>query len=116
MHDCTFKLISRKETLIGTVTVPLHWAYMLVGRDRPDTAWPAVEFTYLPEEARSPWFYLRDGAEAITYQRCALVYRRWTKFGPAVELRGITPEQFETIEGCTFAPSAAYIRSLLSGE
>lgn len=113
MEGYTFKLVSRRETLLGTVTVPLHWASMLLRRD----GWPEVRFNYFPDKRHG---FLRDwGREpdtSVCHSIATLRYHDWTPFGRAVELWGITPEQFEELEGCSFAPSAAYIRSLLEGK
>lgn len=113
MEGHTFKLVSRRETLLGTVTVPLRWASMLL-RDR--SGWPEVRFHYWPDGRGSMFRAYLEEESTLTYSMGAIRYHDWTpEFGPAVELLGITPEQFERLEGCSFAPSAAYIRSLLEG-
>ena len=107
----TFKLISRRDTLLGTVTVPAAWAERLLQRG----AWPEVRFHYWPDGRGSLLRYWLAEEQTLTYSVATIRYHDWTpEFGPTVELYGITPEQFERLEGCSFSPGAGYLRSLLS--
>lgn len=101
----TKKLISDRRMLLGTITYPDAWeADRLSRRDhflRVATR-PWVSFAFDPkgcEEAMIQVFAIADG-------------HSW-QYPDAVRLCGITPEDFEKEPRCSFAPSAAYIRSLL---
>lgn len=104
----TFKLESEKGTLLGTVTIPFDWA------DRLRNRGGVCEF-YLP--SASPimsWDKLPDPTNPVfTIKRGALFTSPKYYSPQTLHLYGVTLEEFETIPGCSFAPSAAYLRSIV---
>ena len=100
--EVTRKLISRRGTLLGTVTIPASWAEA-IDRDRLLRFYrpPARLLTYSAETV----------PETIAVGILALAHH--IEYPAAVILHGLTPEEFETLPGCSFAPGAAYLRSLL---
>ncbi len=98
-----FKLVSVKGTLLGTVTIPKHWADAL--KDRGE-----VRFATTPsipswcEAGRVAPFELYQGALYVDYS--SGIYG-------AVMLLGVSLEEFEKLEGCSFIPGAGYLRSII---
>lgn len=93
------KLYSRKGTLIGSVSFPRHWDEYLREQGYFRFALrPKLSFNDDPSEIPD----VRTGEMSL-----------YPGERGAVVIRGVTLEEFETIPGCSFAPSAAYIRSLL---
>lgn len=96
----TRKLYSRKGTLLGSVSYPRHWDEYLREQNyfrfaiRPKLSWNDAEPS-APLDIRTGEMTLYPGERG------------------AVMIYGVTPEEFETLPGCSFSPSAAYIRSLL---
>lgn len=105
--QATRKLYSRMGTVLGTVSYPAHWDEV-IRNGRP------VSFVADPA-GRSPWDYLEylHANQDLTFSYGTLE-PCWRITG-AVMLHGITPEQFEQVRGCSFAPGAGYLRSLLEG-
>ncbi len=99
------KLVSRKGTLLGTVTMPRRVEIDLYERG-------GVRFYVMP-----PLRYLMySGEDAMlpATVRVGAIY--WTyhgELGDVVMLDSISVEEWEKIPDHTFAPSAAYLRSLL---
>lgn len=107
----TFKLESEKGTLLGTVTIPFDWADKLRTRNgvcefylQTPLAPRYFESTSINGPLPLPDLMLKKGA-LFTSPR---YYPAQTLF-----LYGVTLEEFETIPGCSFAPSAAYLRSIM---
>src|SRR6185369_11993165 len=101
----TRKLVSKDGTVIGTVAFPNHWLYWLSNRQ-------AVRFMVpQPMIAR----YGDAGMAHCDLSVAAGMLCDWqTKIGEAaVLLVNIDLETFETVPGCSFAPSAAYLRSIV---
>jgi hypothetical protein len=108
----TRKLVSRKGTILGTITFPDHWVPRM-----EEYRGSAVRFHYeSPEERASLRRFLAPATgHEIHLQRVAGIVQSWG-MRDAVELLDITPEEFETMPGCSFAPGAAYMRSLIEGK
>ncbi len=103
----TRKLVSDRNTLLGTITYPDWWeARRLEARDG-----------YIRLAVNRPMDRLMlYSAEAMN--ECAMssfaVARAYCRDYPdAVRLYDITPEEFEKQPWCSFSPSAAYVRSLI---
>ena len=97
------KLYSARVTMLGTIIYPDHWDEALceTGCVR-FSAQPRMSFRQMLEAAPN---------ELVTIRTAAL--RKSYEASGAVRLEGITPEEFEQIDGCTFMPGAGYLRSLL---
>jgi hypothetical protein len=100
--DVTRKLYSRKGTLLGTVTYPAHW-------DRTIQKHGGMSFHLTPELR----FWALDDAHAPEVRTGFIAQHHRDRAG--VELGGVTLEEFEKSPGCSFSPSAAYLRSLMEG-
>ena len=105
----TFKLASRKGTLLGTVTVPDDVAEYLNGergqRDYASMAvLPRLPFLYPPQPEDVPGML---GVMTVTFRRS--YYMR-----DAIEIHGISLEEFEKLPGCSFSPGAGYLRSVVT--
>lgn len=104
-----YKLVSRRGTLLGTITFPADWEDRLLHEGVTRFAaqkWDDV-VRYLPPPGVS---------EEVPPIRIGALYLE--RIGPnagAVCLHGLTPEEFEALPGCTFAPGAGYLRSLMEG-
>jgi hypothetical protein len=111
--EVTKKLVSRKGTLLGTITYPAEWE-----RDRARKGADGYARGYIRLMMWEPWKAfsvapLADTPPAVlTFSIC----EAWSRDYPdAVQLEGITPEQFEQQPRCSFAPGAGYLRSLMAG-
>lgn len=101
----TWKLVNnRDDTVLGTVTFPDHWEARLTS----PTGWVRVAF---PLEMDLSVYWKKDFD--MTVPQRSFVIERSHRVKGAVQLHGATPEEFEKIPGCSFAPGAAYLRSLL---
>ena len=87
------KLESAKDTILGTITIPWHWA----------------EVIRLKGEVS---FFLPHGREHFPV-RCAQLVESSGLHPDALELIGCDLEEFERLPGCSFAPGAAYLLSIL---
>ena len=87
------KLESAKGTILGTITIPWHWAEVIRLKG---------EFS----------FFLPHGKEHFPV-RCAQLVESSGLHPDALELIGCTLEEFERVPGCSFAPGAAYLRSII---
>lgn len=96
-----FKLASDKGTLLGTVIIPRYWADYI--RERG-----AVQFSTILYPIH--WHIEKSDMEMIATQGC--LYRSHD-IRDAICLYGVSLEEFEQLDGCSFSPSAAYIRSVL---
>jgi len=92
-----FKLESPSGTLLGTITIPAHWAERL--RERT-----MIQF---PLSSLSDY----DTDEGVLL-RCGMLAQSTGNYRDALMLFGITPEEFERLPGCAFMPGAAYLRSV----
>ena len=100
----TYKLASHKGTLLGTITVPDQVARYLDERGFAQMALPDQLLFYDWEKRGAPdTLSLRHA----TFQTSYLVR-------DAITLDGISLEEFEKIPNCSFAPGAAYLRSVVS--
>jgi len=94
----TFKLQSYRGAILGTITVPERWAMFLHTRG-------SYEFC-IAITPRS----IYDDTESTLRQ--AVLATSECHPG-AVELIGCSLEEFERVPGCSFAPGAAYLRSII---
>ena len=100
------KLVSPHDTLLGTITYPPEWHDNLHGRGY-------VNVAYL--RPRDLHVILEERVDSATMVRSfTIVLARHSDFPDAVRLLGVTLEEFEQIPGCSFAPGAAYLRSLVA--
>ena len=93
----TFKLQSYRGAILGTIAVPERWAKFLHTRG-------SYEF-YVSTPPQS--IYDNDTTlrqAVLTTSEC---------YPGALELIGCTLEEFERVPGCSFAPGAAYLRSII---
>lgn len=106
----THKLISAKGTLLGTITYPEYWemernshrgsvrrAYCL-----------GLSFREMQADVAIPLM-------TPTVKQFVIERGHSFDYPDAVMLWGITPEEFEQMPGCSFAPGAGYLRSLVEG-
>lgn len=97
----TRKLVSPRGTLLGTITYPEWGERQLQQRG----VW---QFPFMIETPVRWYDPSQDpGIGGMVYYCCL------EKAQGGVMLSGCSLEQFETIHGCSFAPGAAYLRSLL---
>lgn len=106
----TRKLYSPNNTLLGTITFPAYWEQTLEKQN-----W--VRFRIWTErEARDAFAILSDDKpfSDIAPMRIGTIERRhgWLNDG-GVYLHDVSLEEFERIPGCSFTPSAGYIRSIM---
>lgn len=97
-----YKLCSPRGTLLGTITIPHDWAEILHERTQ-------VGFIVSPEMPRA--FSNYDNSTPIEASNACLIHSYAMEH--ALELWGISIEKFETLRDCSFAPSAAYLRSVI---
>lgn len=106
--DATVKLISDKGTILGTVCIPARWLQEVRRHG-------SVRLRFESQEEYEGRYRIDTSGpyNALSVRTFALVadHRRYRNTG--VRLHGITPEEFETLPECSFAPGAAYMRSLL---
>lgn len=88
-----YKLTSPTGTLLGTVTIPKRWGTHL------QECQPVF---FRIGRILSPTFDIKAGYIVLSHAMRG-----------AVELHGCSIEEFEQIDGCSFSPSAAYLRSVL---
>lgn len=100
---CAFKLVSQRDVVLGTITVPSHWAETLRKEHR-------VKFYYSPPISFGSAF----GNLPITVDlTIGWLERSFGNHSDALVLHGMSLEQFESCRGCSFSPSAAYLRSIV---
>lgn len=99
------KLVSLKDTLLGHVDVPDYWRAWL---ERSGAATTPVlpRFSYMAPD-------MADQLVAPNITKVTLVKAGWSQYREAVWLAEGKIEELETIEGCSFTPSMAYLRSQL---
>lgn len=97
------KLVSRKGTLLGVVTYPADWERWLADRQ-------SASFHVAPNVFVRAYEKFDPNTELLV-KTGTLV--RSLHMRDAVELYGISIEEFEQLDGCTFSPSAAYLRSIV---
>lgn len=97
-----YKLVSAKGTLLGVLTVPDWIADMFSSRD----------FIQFP--IRKPLrFELFDENKAPKMTSLAALCKSYEwEWSDAVQVRGVSIEELEKQPGFSFAPSAAYLRSM----
>lgn len=103
-----FKLVSSKDTLLGSVTFPGPWEAQL---ERAGY----INFMAEPRFDVRQTFGAMAADEAPTIRHARIANAPWSKYAGAVVLHGITLEEFEKLDGCTFSPGAGYLRSLVEG-
>ena len=101
----TFKLQSCHGAILGTITIPYLWADYLCTSDR-------VSFCI------GPIFLGECSSESSPYDtrvtlRHGLLVQSRGSHPDALVLFGATLEEFERLPGCSFAPGAAYLRSII---
>lgn len=97
------KLISPKDTLLGHIDVPEHFAQSYERRD-------AISFAIAPRPSIGE--LLTTGvAHTVNIKSITLVKASWSQYPDAVYLCEGTIEDFERLPGCSFSPSIAYLRS-----
>lgn len=99
-----FKLVGiHHGTLLGTITIPGHWVEILHERKSVEFAKvDAPKFGWMTESANSEPLQYKVGCLQQSYEHRDGLY-----------LHGLSIEEFETMEGCSFSPSAAYLRSII---
>jgi len=97
-----FKLESSKGSLLGSVTIPHDWADILQYKG-------CVQF--MMGDPFPLWCTEIDLNE-LTYRQGAI--SKGHKFDNSVIIFGVSLEEFETCDGCSFSPGAAYIRSIVT--
>lgn len=95
----TYKLYSWKGTLLGSITVPDFWAKYLreTGYFRFPVHGPVRPYGPLDDIPS-----IKIGCLSASHDDRS-----------GVVLDGISLEEFERMNGCSFSPSAAYLRSIL---
>jgi len=102
MATTTRKLVSHKGTMLGVITFPAQWEDYLNMHD--SVQFPirqplqTVYTTNIPEFTNVIGHIYRVPHELLK---------------DAVALAGISLEEFEKQPGCSFSPSAAYLRSII---
>jgi hypothetical protein len=100
----TRKLYSHKGTLLGTVNYPEEWDERIQGHRGFRMHWMPATADLLR--------YIHDDESSKTAVRTFVIHESYHERG-AVEIYGVTPEEFEQMPDCSFSPGAAYIRSLI---
>ena len=95
------KLFSDKDTLIGLISFPSTWGYYL--RENGSVTFP------VSPRLEPVGFGLADSVPLIEIRHGALYQNGYG----GVILCGISIEEFETLPGCSFSPSMAYLRSIV---
>ena len=100
----TRKLYSGKGVVLGTITYPAEWELYIRKRGGITVRFAeAMLGFYDPSAHISP--SIRTFALFLHYGNQAE--------REGLQLQGITLEEFEKQPGCSFAPSAAYLRSIV---
>jgi hypothetical protein len=97
------KLVSAKGEVLGTVTIPIDWLQEI--RERWHYHFRFADFikvTSYPAFNAGPTGVIKMG-----------VLHQSHDIRGALELTGLTLEEFEQVPGCTFQPGAAYLKSLI---
>lgn len=102
LTSLTYKLESQNGTILGTVTIPLHWAEHIQNQGKAELFFSDPSSKYAQHHA--------DGTVMI---RQALIYPSDGNYPDALRLVGASLEEFERIPGCSFMPGAAYLRSMV---
>jgi hypothetical protein len=112
-----YKLLSPKRTLLGVVTFPDRFEDVLMRQCR-ERGYAYLRFKAVsPEERSRLMLYIPDQGETISYKiGCIRMFYDHGFDDRCVELDGITVKEFEQLPGCTFAPSMAYLETLIGGE
>ena len=97
-----FKLASPKGTILGTITIPCHVAEMFEKEYQVHVYMPPRRPTYYQQ-------WKNDTPIEIT----TMVLTRSHAVPGALELWGTSIEEFEKLDGYSFSPSAAYLRSII---
>lgn len=101
------KLVSPKDSLLGHVDVPDCWAASLTRRE-------CIEFAIMPRLH----YPLTDDVSMLPLPDCVqtvtLAQARWSHYRGAVFLARGTLEEFEKLDGCSFAPSLEFLKSHLT--
>lgn len=102
-----YKLVSPKDTLLGHIDVPNHWEYYFKKNGHfttfimPDMSKFAFSNEVLP-------------AAEIIADRITLIDAYWSQYEKAVCIVEGKIEDLEKLPNCSFSPSMAYIKSLMS--
>lgn len=97
-----FKLVSAKGTYLGTITVPHDVEKWLTDGEREVRL-------YAPPEMPKSWSSWRNDESIVV--RSLIIQRSYAVPG-AVEIYGMSIEEFERLDGLSFSPSMAYIKSI----
>lgn len=100
----TRKLYSRSGTVLGTVTYPAEWELYI--RKRGGIA---VRFMEARRGFYDPSAYVSPHVRTFALFLCHGSHAE----REGLQLQGVTLEEFEQQPGCSFAPSAAYLRSIV---
>lgn len=97
------KLVSRKDTLLGHIDVPDHWQAQL------------EKVHHVSVLRRPRLFFTMTEAELAPadIKTVTIAEAYWSQYRGAVFLAQGTLEEFEILPNCSFAPSAAYLRSVI---
>lgn len=105
----THKLVSAKGTLLGTITIPNREDQLLRERGGVQIAYMAG--LSLLAMGYDPYASVPETTQIVTIHRSDC-----SEYRDAVAMYGVTLEEFERMPGYSFAPSAAYLRSLIEGQ
>lgn len=97
------KLVSPNDTLLGTVTIPDHWSERLFNRH----PYHSVHIMTRPPSAASS---VEDLPVMADIKRVTLAVS-YGRYKDALMIVQGTIEDLEEVEGCSFSPSMAYLRS-----
>ena len=97
-----FKLASPKGTILGTITIPCHVAEMFEKEYQVPV--------YMPPKWLASYQEWRNDTPIETNM---MVLTRSYAVPGALELWGTSIEEFEKLDGYSFSPSAAYLRSIV---
>lgn len=105
------KLISFKGTLLGTITIPEDKYLFILSNN----TWHTWSFHF---QQGTIWGFCpqNSNGQEISVSAWTLIESYFPEHRDAFMLHGVSVEEFEQQPGCSFAPSAAYLRSLIEGQ
>lgn len=99
-----FKLVGiHHGTLLGTITIRGRWVEILHEHE-------SVQFAYFPTPSLE---WMTEPANSAPVQYKVGCLQRSHEYRDGLYLHGLSIEEFETMDGCSFSPSAAYLRSII---
>lgn len=100
----THKLYDRRGVLLGTVTIPPRWSAEIKERRG---------FRFVLRESATSILHVEPLSYTATMRTVELTETRPYNQEPGLLLYGCSLEEFERLDGCSFSPSAAYLRSVI---